>query len=151
MQIFVRGFTGAHRQRMPSSSFARARTGEAPWLSMLGRVSDGALRALYENAAMFLFPSIYEGFGVPPLEAMALGCPVVSSDSSAMPEVLGDAALFFECGDVEACAARIRDVLSLDAAGRRELSDAGRERAARYRWERSAERLVKVLHELEAA
>ena len=124
---------------------------EAPWLSTLGRVSDGELRTLYENAAMFLFPSIYEGFGVPPLEAMALGCPVVSSDSSAMPEVLGDAALFFECGDVEACAARIREILSLDAPARQRMTEAGQKRAACYRWERSADRLMTILRDLEAA
>ena len=134
-----------------AKALARARTVEAPWLSMLGRVSDGELRALYENAAVFVFPSIYEGFGVPPLEAMALGCPVVSSDSSAMPEVLGDAALFFKSGDARACAARIAEVLGLDAAGRARIADAGRAQAGRYRWHRSAERLGTMLRALEAA
>jgi glycosyltransferase involved in cell wall biosynthesis len=133
-----------------SAVLARSRTVEAPWLSTLGRVRDGELRALYENAAVFLFPSVYEGFGVPPLEAMTLGCPVVSSDSSAMPEVLGDAAFFFRSGDLEACAARLREVLSLDAAGRRSLAEAGREQAARYRWQNSADRLGAMLRELEA-
>lgn len=132
------------------AALARAHTVEAPWLKALGRVSDGELRALYESAAMFLFPSLYEGFGVPPLEAMALGCPVVSSDSSAMPEVLGDAALFFRSGDADACATRIREVLSLDAVGRRRMAEAGRAQAARYRWLESADRLRKILRAIEA-
>ncbi len=55
-----------------------------------GYVSDGQLRALYENAACFVLPSLYEGFGIPPLEAMQLGCPVVASNTSALPEVLAD-------------------------------------------------------------
>jgi glycosyltransferase involved in cell wall biosynthesis len=132
------------------AALARAHTVEAPWLSTLGRVSDGELRALYESASMFLFPSLYEGFGVPPLEAMTLGCPVVSSDSSAMPEVLGDAALFFRSGDVDACAARIREVLSLDAAGRQRMAESGLAQAARYRWLRSADRLSEILRALDA-
>lgn len=132
------------------SALAPARTGEAPWFSTLGRVSDGELRALYENAAAFVFPSLYEGFGVPPLEAMALGCPVVSSDGGAMPEVLGDAARFFRSGDAGACAARLRDVLALDAAGRKRMAEAGRAQAARYSWHSSADRLGAVLRELHA-
>lgn len=133
------------------AALARAETSSAPWLTTLGRVTDGELRALYENAAVFVFPSLYEGFGVPPLEAMSLGCPVISSDSSAMPEVLGDAALFFRSGDVEACAARLREVLGLDPAGRQRMVEAGRARAAQYRWRESADRLARVLQTLEAA
>lgn len=137
MRLAVAGGTPA--------ALATARINEAPWLSTLGRVSDGELRALYENAAVFIFPSIYEGFGVPPLEAMALGCPVISSDSSAMPEVLGEAAFFFTSGDARSCAARIGEVLALDAAGRRSLVAAGQAQAARYRWQSSADRLEDLL------
>ena len=134
-----------------SAALASVHAREAPWLSTLGRVSDGELRALYENAAVFIFPSVYEGFGVPPLEAMTLGCPVVSSDSSAMPEVLGDDAFFFRMGDVEACAARIREVLALDAAGRHKVAEVGRARAGRYSWDGSARRIGAMLRELETA
>ena len=133
------------------AALASAHAREAPWLSTLGRVSDGELRALYENAAVFVFPSVYEGFGVPPLEAMTLGCPVVSSDSSAMPEVLGDDAFFFRSGDVEACAARIREVLALDTAGRLKVAEVGRARADRYSWDSSAGRFGAMLRELETA
>jgi glycosyltransferase involved in cell wall biosynthesis len=155
--LAIRAFAAAAPDRMrlavaggAPAALAPARAGEAPWLSMLGRVSDGELRALYENAAAFVFPSLYEGFGVPPLEAMALGCPVVSSDSSAMPEVLGDAALFFKSGDVAACAASIRDVLALDATARERIAEAGRAQAARFSWRASADHLGALLRELEA-
>lgn len=142
MRLAVAGGTPAALTRAET-------TVEAPWLSMLGRVSDGELRALYENAALFVFPSIYEGFGVPPLEAMALGCPVVSADTSAMPEVLGDAAALFHGGDAAECAARIGEVLSLGPEGRQRMADAGRERAALYRWHRSADRLGTILRQME--
>jgi glycosyltransferase involved in cell wall biosynthesis len=143
MRLAVAGGTAA--------ALKRAETVTAPWLSTLGRVSDGELRALYENAAVFVFPSIYEGFGVPPLEAMALGCPVVSSDSSAMPEVLGDAALFFRSGDVADCAERFREVLEMGPDRRRCLVEAGRARAARYNWRASAKILGATLCALEVA
>ena len=112
---------------------------------LLGRVTDPELRALYENAAAFLFPSIYEGFGLPPLEAMSLGCPVISSDSSAMPEVLRDGAKFYRAGDVESCAATLREILGLDASRREELIDRGYAVAASYSWQSSAERLALIL------
>lgn len=133
-----------------AAALARTRTVQAPWLSSLGRISDGALRTLYENALLFVFPSIYEGFGVPPLEAMALGCPVVSSDSSAMPEVLGDAALYFRSGKVNDCAKRIAEMLALDPINRQRRVDAGRIRAGEFRWDHSAERLVALLRRLDA-
>ena len=68
--------------------------GEA--VAPLGRVSDAELRALYESALCLIFPSRYEGFGLPPLEAMACGCPVIAADAAAVPEVCGDAALWFD-------------------------------------------------------
>ena len=113
----------------------------------LGRVTDSELRALYENAAAFVFPSIYEGFGLPPLEAMSLGCPVVSSNSSAMPEVLRDGARFFQSGDIESCASVLREVLNLAPSRREELTQRGRTIAASYSWKSSAERLASVLRD----
>jgi len=131
------------------AALAAARTGDAPWLAKLGRVTDEELRTLYEAAALFIFPSIYEGFGIPPLEAMALGCPVVSADTSAMPEVLGDAAFFFRGGDAGDCAARIAEVLALDTAGRANVAAAGRAQAQRYTWSASADRLCAVLRDVQ--
>lgn len=110
----------------------------------LGRISDGELRSLYEHSGLFLFPSRYEGFGVPPLEAMALGCPVVTSDASAMPEVLGDAAAFFRSDDLNDFCARIREVAA-DGELARGLVASGRARAMTFSWSNSAQHLVRLL------
>lgn len=127
------------------AQLASADIGEAEWLVRLGRVTDEELRALYENAALFLFPSVYEGFGVPPLEAMALGCPVAAARRSAMPEVLGDAALYFEGDDADDCAARIHDVFALAPAARQTLVEMGRDRAAMFSWRRGADTLIEAI------
>lgn len=116
---------------------------EEPGVKCVGRVSDGELRALYENAAVFLFPSRYEGFGVPPLEAMALGCPVISSDATAMPEVLGDAASYFSSDNAKAFSESISELAASKwlCSG---LTDAGIARAAKYCWSESAIRLISI-------
>jgi glycosyltransferase involved in cell wall biosynthesis len=113
----------------------------------LGRVTDSELRALYENAGLFLFPSRYEGFGVPPLEAMTLGCPVISSNSSAMPEILGKAAVYFKCDDMEDFARQIVR-LAADPTARASYKAAGRERAAIYSWAKCGTELISVLERL---
>jgi len=113
----------------------------------LGRVSDGQLRALYENAGLFLFPSRYEGFGVPPLEAMALGCTVLSSDSSAMPEVLGDAAAYFESDNLDDLKRQIATLCGDDAL-RRSYAMKGSERARLYSWSSSAKAMLEALESL---
>jgi glycosyltransferase involved in cell wall biosynthesis len=109
-----------------------------------GRVSDGELRALYENAACLAFPSTTEGFGLPPLEAMGLGCPVVVAPCGALPEVCGDAALYAPPGAPAAWAQAIRR-LDGDAGLRQRMMEAGLARAALYRWEDSARRLLEVI------
>jgi glycosyltransferase involved in cell wall biosynthesis len=110
----------------------------------LGRVTDQELRALYENAGVFLFPSRYEGFGVPPLEAMALGCPVISSDAASMPEVLGDAAVYFRSDDEQALAAAITQVVSSHWR-REELTERGRTQANLYTWDKSARKFADLI------
>ncbi|HXE58506.1 MAG TPA: glycosyltransferase family 1 protein [Gemmatimonadales bacterium] len=111
--------------------------GKAPELGpeavTTGYVSDAQLRALYEHAACFVFPSLYEGFGLPPLEAMACGCPTIVSRTSSLPEVCGDAALYCDPHSPADLAAGLRRLWS-DPALRAELRARGRERAARYRW-----------------
>lgn len=124
--------------------FAGGAVEDHPSVARLGRVSDGELRALYENAGLFLFPSRYEGFGVPPLEAMALGCPVLSSDSSAMPEVLGDAALYFRSDDEGDCARAFGDVIR-DRARTLPLKARGQDQAARYTWSAGADALTQLI------
>ncbi len=100
-------------------------------LVQLGRVDDATLWALYRGAAVFAFPSRHEGFGMPPLEAMSQGCPVVASDLPALREVLGAAACYAPPGDVEAWSAALGSLLdgSADLAA---LAAAGRDRAGRY-------------------
>ena len=103
----------------------------------LGHVPDRLLPALYTGAAVFVYPSLYEGFGLPPLEAMACGTPVVVSDTSSLPEVVGDAGVLVDPGDVAALADALASLL-VDPARRAALSAAGRRRAAAFTWERAA-------------
>jgi len=115
-------------------------------VAFTGHVSDAELRALYGGTTAFVFPSRYEGFGLPPLEAMALGAPVLCADATSLPEVVGDAALLFPAGDVAALAEALNTVLDdRDLRGR--LALAGRERAAQFSWERTAAATVAVYRE----
>lgn len=107
----------------------------------LGRVSDAELRALYESALTLLFPSRYEGFGLPPLEAMWCGCPVIAARAGAVPEVCGEAALWFD-PDAPAALSEAIATLATDAAQRHSLITAGRARAAGFSWEAAARRLL---------
>lgn len=117
-----------------------------PMVIWVGGVSDAKLRALYENAAAFVFPSSYEGFGIPPLEAMRCGCPVVASQASAVLEVCGDAAVYFDHRDSRTIAPAIESLLLNDEQGSR-LIKLGRQQAAKYSWDISAERLRSALAE----
>jgi glycosyltransferase involved in cell wall biosynthesis len=102
-----------------------------------GFVPDHTLAALYRLAAVFAFPSLYEGFGLPPLEAMACGTPVVTSRISSLPEVVGDAAVLVDPYSVEDIAGALERVLG-DEALRASLVTRGRARAQAFSWERSA-------------
>ena len=111
---------------------------------LLGRVTDGELRALYENALCLVFPSRYEGFGIPPLEAMWCGCPVLAARAGAVPEVCGEAALWFDAegpATPEAALARLLDEPGLADA----LRTAGAARAKLYSWDAAAARLLELL------
>jgi glycosyltransferase involved in cell wall biosynthesis len=102
-----------------------------------GFLPDNELSALYDHAELFVFPSLYEGFGLPPLEAMAHGVPVVSSSSSCLPEVLGEAALYMDPGSPEDMAEKIHLGLT-DNDIRFELKRLARENLSRFSWERLA-------------
>jgi glycosyltransferase involved in cell wall biosynthesis len=121
----------------------RAEGSSRPGLRALGRVTDGGLRALYENAACLLFPSRYEGFGLPPLEAMWCGCPVIAARAGAVPEVCGDAALWFDPEAPSGMADALRRLITEDGL-RDRMAAAGRERAALYSWDAAARRLLEV-------
>ena len=100
--------------------------------------SDQSLSEAYSGATAFVYPSIYEGFGLPPLEAMAHSCPVVSSNTSSMPEVIGDAAEYFDPLSIDDIASAIERVVLSDALTQ-SLIERGRLRAQRYTWKACAE------------
>jgi glycosyltransferase involved in cell wall biosynthesis len=125
------------RLRLVLTGGGHERLGPLPeGVESLGVVSTAALASLYRRAACLVFPSLYEGFGLPPLEAMACGCPVAAATSGAIPEVCGDAAVYFDPTDVEAMARAM-----IEADERRDaLRAKGFARAALFTWETSARR-----------
>ena len=116
----------------------------------LGRLSDGELAALLQSSLCLAFPSHVEGFGLPPLEAMALGCPVVASDRASLPEVCGDAALLASPVDPEAWFDRFVRLRS-DGTLRARCVERGRERAKAYSWAASATLYLKAMVEVDAS
>lgn len=112
-----------------------------------GYVDDADAAALYSGAAVFVFPSLYEGWGMPPLEAMACGTPVVVSDNSSLPEVVGDAAVMVDAHDATALSNAIERVLT-DEPLAQQLRDAGLARAATFTWEASARELQSLIDEV---
>lgn len=117
--------------------------GLEPHVHFTGYVADEHLPALYAGADLFTFPSLYEGFGLPVLEAMACGTPVVTSNSSSLPEVAGDAAMLVDPYDVEQIAQAMWLVLSQPALAA-ELRTKGLARAAQFTWERTARETIAV-------
>ncbi|MBI4396472.1 MAG: glycosyltransferase family 4 protein, partial [Elusimicrobia bacterium] len=113
----------------------------------LGHAPDGFLPSLYAAADLFLFPSLYEGFGIPVLESMAAGTPVITSTAPSLPEVGGGAALTVEPTDDNALAQAIARVLT-DGKLRDRLVQAGSERVRHYGWRKSAEKLLEALRSL---
>jgi len=106
-------------------------------------VNGGTLRALYQFASVFVYPSLYEGFGIPPLEAMACGVPVIVSDIPPHREVSGDAAIFFDPADHEALADAIARVLP-DASLRADLKEKGISKASEYSWQKVAAETIRT-------
>ena len=109
----------------------------------LGYLPDRTLAILYRLATVFVFPSLYEGFGLPPLEAMASGTPVVTSNVSSLPEVAGDAAVLVDPYDLDAIVDGLRRVVG-DRTLAEELRRRGQERAREFSWTRSVERTKQV-------
>jgi glycosyltransferase involved in cell wall biosynthesis len=135
-QLVIAGARGWH-----SDDVARAAAALPGLVVMLGRIDDAERDALLGRATALAYPSLFEGFGLPPLEAMAAGTPVLASTTTAMPEVLGDAALLVEPRDVEAIADALRR-LAEDQSLRDTLRDRGRSRVARYTVKMTGERAL---------
>ncbi len=113
-------------------------------IRMLGRLTDQELVEAYQGATAFVFPSIYEGFGIPPLEAQACGCPVIAARAASIPEVLGDSALYFDPLKVQDIAACMQRVLR-DEALRQDLRRRGKANVARYCWNSSARQVSRLI------
>lgn len=114
-----------------------AKAGDERWLKYAGFVSDTELAQLYRRATALVFPSLYEGFGLPPLEALQCGGRVVCADASSVPQVVGDAALMFEPRDVDGLVRQLTRILG-DESLRAELTRRGALQASRFRWSLTA-------------
>jgi alpha-1,3-rhamnosyl/mannosyltransferase len=137
-------FVGKKSREAEDLRQTAVRLGVGDRIFMPGLVSDTDLPALYAGARLFTFPSLYEGFGLPPLEAMASGTPVLSSSASSLPEVTGDAARMHAPTDEEAWAQSIL-ALSKDDALRERHIQAGLERASTFTWRQSISNLMEIL------
>lgn len=113
----------------------------------LGYFTDRELGGLYNLATLFVYPSLYGGFGLPPLEAMACGCPVVTSNVTSLPEIYGDAAQYLDPHDVNSRAEGIHKVLTADDL-RQSLIEKGLERVKLFSWEKPAKKHVTVFEEV---
>lgn len=122
-------------------------TGMSDFVHLIGFADDDDLPALYSHAACFALPSLYEGFGLPVLEAMACGTPVVTSNISSLPEVAGDATLLIEPTDLDALTNALRLLLD-DAALRSTLIEAGKARAQQFTWEKAAQQLGEIYRQI---
>ena len=131
--------TGQGYGRLDSLLDRARRLGIDDRVKHLGHVPSDVLPALYRSAELLVFPSLYEGFGAPPLEAMACGCPVVASDRGSIPEVCGDAALLVDAESPESIAAAV-DLALGDKAMRERLRQRGFDRSAQFTWRVAAER-----------
>lgn len=127
-----------------SKVFSNHNQNESDAVQWVGYVSDEELKSLYENAAGFIFPSLYEGFGLPPLEAMALGCPVIVSSRGSIPEVCGDAGLYFDPQYPQEAASRLVEVASNPDLVQ-QLSAKGKEHSSYFSWNKCAKDTVNII------
>ena len=112
-------------------------------------VSERELARYYSSARLLAYPSLYEGFGLPPLEAMACGCPVVTSNASSLPEVVGDAGITVDPHDTDSLAQAMRRVLT-DSKLREDMIKKGLEQAKKFSWEKAAEQTLEVYNKVAA-
>jgi alpha-1,3-rhamnosyl/mannosyltransferase len=138
--LVIAGARGWRDADLKTELRQQARRGE---IRFLGHVAQEALPQLYAGAALFVFPSLYEGFGLPPLEAMASGVPVIASNRASIPEVVGEAAQLIDPEDPEDTAGKIEALLN-DTQARSELADRGLMRAGAFTWSSCAEATTRV-------
>ncbi len=138
---------GDELSKNPSVRRAVAKARMEPVVRFLGFVPTETLRVFYRAASLFAFPSLYEGFGLAPLEAMTCGTPVVASDIPPLVEAVGSAAELVSPDNVFDIARGLREVL-LDHTKRRGLAAAGRERASRFQWDRTAAEVLQIYREI---
>jgi len=131
---------------MPAFDAAVAASGVERRVVRVGYLSEDDRRSLLLGAELLAFASLYEGFGFPPLEAMAAGVPVVATAAGAVPEVVGDAAELVPPGDTAALAAALAKVMG-DSGRRAQLVEAGQARASKFRWATSAASMVELYHD----
>lgn len=136
--------------RYPEARRLATRLGLGSYVHFLGPVPDKDLPALYSGASLFVFPSLYEGFGLPVVEAMSCGCPVACSNASSLPEIAGDAALLFDPRSIESMVDSIRSMLQ-DEMLRRELAERSTRRAAHFSWQRTAGETLAIYRALAAS
>jgi len=134
---------GDEISRYPAVRQAVIQSRVEPYVRFLGFVPKETLRVFYESAAAFVFPSLYEGFGLPPLEAMACGAPVVCSTATSLPEAVGDAAEMVSPDNVFDIARGIEEVL-LNEQRRKELTERGARRVREFRWETTAAQVLAI-------
>lgn len=127
-----------------SQELALSEAAQNPRIHMLGYLPYEELPFIYACAEVFVYPSIYEGFGIPPLEAQAMGCPVIVSNASSLPEVVSDSAVQVDPNNPAALAEAIKLLIS-DRAKRKELIQKGHENIKRFSWRKSAERILKAI------
>lgn len=138
---FITGDTSLH-DRIQQNSVLQDK------IIFTGFVADEDLPKIYAMASLFVFPSLYEGFGLPPLEAMASGCLTLTSQRASMPEICGDATTYFHPEDTPDLAAKIKGLLTIPTHTRQEIITAGVKKAVEYTWKAAAQQHVEVMKQL---
>ena len=116
-------------------------------ITITGYIKDTELSSLYSLADIFIYPSLYEGFGFPPLEAMKCGCPVIVSNVTSLPEVVGEAGLYVDPYDETSISTQINCLIQ-DAVLKRSLIQKGRERSLQFTWEKTVQSILDVIERI---